>query len=309
MKSRVAVAVVVFSALVLSAVPRAQAGTIRHDVSNSTYTALAGGYPSVGYMTWPGRAASGVLIAPDWVLTAAHVLDDPVAAASYTFDFTPGAPGGDYTGLNKFVHPGWTGTLGEGFDLALLQLSTSVLGISPALLSDRTDELGRLATIVGFGLGGTGLTGATGSPGTKRAGFNVVDLLGSNIGFSAAEIVVDFDNPDDASTNFSGSPIPHATELLPAPGDSGGGWFIDFGDGVDLLAGIESWGLDADGSLISNYGDAAGATRVSSQLQWIFDTSGVPPFSPTAVPLPSAAFMGLGLLGAFGAFRRFRRRR
>ena len=125
------------------------------------------------------------------------------------------------------------------------------------------------------------------------------------VGFAAAEMGMDFDNPDDASSNFSGSAVPHPTELLPAGGDSGGGWFIDFGDGVSLLAGIQSWGGAIDGNVNSDYGDLSGATRVSSHLQWIFDTSGV----STTIPLPSAAFMGLGLLGALGVVKRLRRRR
>ena len=57
-----------------------QAGTIRDDVADSFYTSLAqqSVYDSVGFLTWSigssGYIASGTLIAPDWVLTAGHVV-------------------------------------------------------------------------------------------------------------------------------------------------------------------------------------------------------------------------------------------
>lgn len=79
-------------------------GTIRHDKADSLYTGLAASYPSVGKITWPGFLASGTLISPTWVLTAAHVVDDAVAASSYTFDLTASG-GGTYTGTSKMYHP------------------------------------------------------------------------------------------------------------------------------------------------------------------------------------------------------------
>jgi len=60
-----------------------QAGTIRNDVGDSFYTSLAqqSVYDSVGFLTWSigssGYIASGTLIAPDWVLTAGHVVGGP----------------------------------------------------------------------------------------------------------------------------------------------------------------------------------------------------------------------------------------
>ncbi len=64
--------------LVLLATGRA--GVIRNDVNDSVYTSLAAQsvYDSVGFLRWnegaSGYIASGTLIAPEWVLTAGHVV-------------------------------------------------------------------------------------------------------------------------------------------------------------------------------------------------------------------------------------------
>ena len=78
----------------------------------------------------------------------------------------------------------------------------------------------------------------------------------------------DFDNPGNPSDNAYGSSTPLDLEYLIAPGDSGGGVFIDFGSGP-LLAGIHSFGAAWDGLVDSDYGDASGHTRVSVFNSWI----------------------------------------
>src|SRR4051794_25529176 len=77
--------------------------TIRDDRPDSQYLALAGDakYKSVGRITWPGFLASGVVISPKWVLTAAHVVD---SADSHTF-FVNGV---NYNEVQHFAHPSWT---------------------------------------------------------------------------------------------------------------------------------------------------------------------------------------------------------
>ena len=82
---RIAIAVVIIVCVALPAL----AGTIRHDREDAQYLDLASEYPSVGQIVgrgmWEGPPgvsrkysffASGTLIAPDWVLTAAHVVAD-----------------------------------------------------------------------------------------------------------------------------------------------------------------------------------------------------------------------------------------
>ena len=52
-------------------------------------------------------------------------------------------------------------------------------------------------------------------------------------------------------------------EGLIAPGDSGGGVFIDTPNGPEL-AGVNSFAMSWDGRVNSSYGDASGHTRVSA---------------------------------------------
>lgn len=247
------------------------AGTIRDDRPDSSYLNLAGLYPSVGQFLFQRNSASGTwlgsgtLVAPNWVLTAGHVVDD---AASMEFNIG----GSTYNATNWFAYDKWHGDLGSGYDIGLVEFSDDIStasGIDPAQLYAGTDEVGKVATIVGYGYTGTGITGATTYDGQKRAGNNVVDALLSTRGKESRVLLTDFDNPNSISDSSWGSSSPLDLEYMIAGGDSGGGLFIDVG-GVDLLAGVNSfgWGL-IDGNPDSDYGDASGHTRVSSFVDWI----------------------------------------
>ncbi len=248
----------------------AHAGTIRHDRSDANYVNLAAQsqYEPVGLLLGKSHLCSGTLISDEWALSAAHCLD---SGPTKHYSFTVG--GNTYSGSNKFVHPDWNGNLGAGSDIALLQLSGPVTGVTPATLLTAADgnEIGLVGTAVGFGRSGTGLTGATGSTGTKRAGRNMIDESGSAFGWSDNISLWDFDNPLNAGDNTIGSAVPLNLEYNVGPGDSGGGMFVDVG-GQTLLAGVVSLGWASDGNINSDYGDGSGYTRVSAFEQWISDT-------------------------------------
>ena len=78
----------------------------------------------------------------------------------------------------------------------------------------------------------------------------------------------DFDNPNNAADSAWGDSSPLDLEYLIAPGDSGGGMFIDVA-GEDLLAGVHSFGASFDDLTDSDYGDVSGHTRVSAFTRWI----------------------------------------
>ena len=61
---------------------------------------------------------------------------------------------------------------------------------------------------------------------------------------------------------------------MTAPGDSGGGMFIDV-DGIDYLAGVTSFGLAFDGDLDADYGDMGGYIRTSHFVDWIESVTGI----------------------------------
>jgi hypothetical protein len=305
----------------------ARASTTRHDRRDFDYTSSSVLFTSVGRFDGSGTTkdthqpinyiASGTLIAPDWVVTAGHVVD---IADSLTFTINNAPVAADAW----LAHPQWTGDLTTGYDIGLVHLSTAVDGVTPANLYKGGLELGKIGTYVGYGKTGTGLTGATTFDGQKRAAQNMVDAWFNNV---PRILMSDFDNPNPYSfDNMVGSKTPLYLEGLIAPGDSGGGLFITGDDGKRYLAGVNSFvgasifDLKAD----SDYGDFSGATRVTWFVPWISNTMAnyVPPPPPdltgesasaglaasaAIVPEPGAMAVLLGAL--MPALRRRPRRR
>lgn len=242
----------------------AHAGVVRDDRADSLYQSLAASsaYAGVGQFVGTtssyGFSASGTLIASDWVLTAAHVVDQ---ATSLTFKIG----GNSYAASQWAYYSKWTGDLAAGYDIALVKLSSSP-GIAPATRYTGSNEIGAVGTAVGYGKTGTGLTGAVTFDGLKRAGQNVLDRYYSSRNNNI--LMSDFDSPSNPSESSFGSSTPINLEYLIAPGDSGGGLFIDSGSGP-MLAGVHSFGSARDGLVDSDYGDMSGDTRVSAFNSWI----------------------------------------
>ncbi len=255
------------SVLLLGSIPFALSGVIRHDRLDQEYIDLAASsvYASVGRFSGINASsafsASGTLIASDWVLTAAHVAD-----GASSLDFLIG--GRTISAAEMVIHSKWDGDLNKGFDIALVRLNESITDIAAASLYTNSDEAGLTATSVGFGRTGTGETGSVFFDAKKRAGNNIIDDIINDRRKNPGILTMDFDNPNNPGDNFSGSSTALDLEYLIAPGDSGGGLFVNV-DGTDFLAGVHSFGASVDGLTDSDYGDISGHTRVSAFLDFI----------------------------------------
>jgi autotransporter-associated beta strand protein len=264
------------------------AATIRDDVSQSSYASLGAEsqYASSGfvYVSGPGVAGSGTLIAPGWILTAAHaVTQDIPGYPTYSPSSIYFGQGASFSLANAvtaeavFVESGWDYNSPDGNDLALIELSTPITSVTPTPLytSSLGTEIGQTATMVGYGYTGTGSTGQqAGTYGTRLGIQNVIDAYGGQTTttgtgahlslntFSSNLMFTDFDDPNDSTVSLMGSTTPLSLEGGSSAGDSGGGLFLTV-NGTTYLAGVTDFGItENNAAFTASYGQGNGYTRV-----------------------------------------------
>ena len=278
--------------IALNVVAPAEAISMRHDVAEQNYLDLAAPYDAVGRISGGGTFASGTLVSDTKFLTAAHFIDGDKdgfadAGLNYTIKFGTDANSPTYT-LSSInfssiaIHPDWSSSGGSStYDMAVLTLSSAFTNIAPILLSDQDIAVGTTATMVGYGVHGTGTNFTDDFDRLRRAATNTIDVVGSTIR-------TDFDSPA-LNTNYytSGSATPLALEGTTAGGDSGGPLLVDFGDG-DRLVGTLRGGFNTFGGL-SEYGDVSIWTPVNTESNIAFlQSQGI------AVPEPGSLAVLLG---------------
>lgn len=219
----------------------------RADRPDSAYRAMGEKYPAVGRF---GRIGDGTLIAPRWVVTAAHVAR---AVQRRGAGFEIG--GRTYVVRRVVLHPDWREM--EAHDVGLVELGEAVTGVAPLALYRGANQRGQIAVLVGHGAAGTGDARARAEDGLVRGATSLTDSVdGSWLYFS-------FDAPPGGSE----------LEGAPGPGDSGGPAIIMVGRAA-LVAGISSAGYDgAQGP--GSYGAVDVFTRISTHAAWIDSVMGL----------------------------------
>ncbi len=226
---------------------------IRHDRSDRDSL--------VDELQWPGitsffRGYGGAsLVAPGWLLTAAHVAVDIPAEVRLSVELG----GKRYHIARTILHPDYdrawiSGDEDDGsnsVDLALVELDAPVENALPFDLYMRSDEQGRETLLLGRGEFGDGRRGARGSDRALRQVTNQIDQVDDYW------LKLRFDAPPDGT----------ALEGVCGRGDSGGPALIRDGDRF-LLAGVSSWQQIGD-RLLGTYGCVEHYTRVSRFGDWI----------------------------------------
>jgi secreted trypsin-like serine protease len=313
----------------LSLAANASGITRRTDVPDQDVKDLGDTFPSTGFIfTDTGGGGSGVLISPQWILTAAHVVD---GAADATVDFESEGLLGAFFGTgyetNQIViHPDFNpaNPLGGGNDLALLHISGKTSASSPPLptpasLYTGTSEVGAQVVMTGYGYQGTGAghVNPLAADFTRRGAENLISLradqdptvlsqlYAGNAAIASTYLLSDFDDPpavpqgSDTNNAYYSALDPLPREGSTAPGDSGGPVFANFGNGPQVI-GLNTW-IDGyfDNTDNASYGDIFATIRVSPFIGWINQVTGIPEPGSCSMVIVVA-------LGALGARRRRR---
>lgn len=225
---------------------------MRHDVDEAKYFELAEKYGATAVRL---NAGVGTFIQPDWIVTAAHVCENPeYVGKELTIN------GKVYPIKKVVMHPDFSMRGAVSNDIALIQLESKVPGVKLAKLYNQSDELGKEIVFVGTGYAGTGdkgmAEGAVNKDRKLRAAQNKVDGL-EREGF----IRFTFDSPD------SGKALP--LEGISGPGDSGGPalWFD--GDQAYIMGVSSHQDGQGMGKPEGRYGVWEFYSRVSAYTEWV----------------------------------------
>ena len=259
----------------------------RANVDDAKYRTPTSAFPALVDMPGEGH---GVLIAPQWVVTAAHAA--PMQMQGMEDDVVIG---GVARRVKRVVtYPGYTklpnqliaealasgdlsklsAFLAASNDIALIELASPVTDVTPMPLYRGNQEIGKTAELVGKGATGDGDKGQDPRSAHRtvlRRAFNVI------VGADQRYVWYRFDPPPSAL----------ALEGMTGSGDSGGPLLIGDGSSIELV-GLASWGrypsdhpfwkkwTPSRPFIEGLYGEIVYAVRISSYIQWMESVMAAP---------------------------------
>ena len=257
---------VLLIALLIASTP-ASAIVIRDDVEDSKYRISPSEFPALADMPGEGH---GVLIAPEWIVTAAH-------AITWQSEIKQVMVNGVARDVERIViHPGykkpsqelldqglstwdWTlfrASLSASDDIALIKLATPILDVAPVPLNRSEREFNETVEIIGKGATGKGDTGYQFSDPHRTDLRRAQNKITSAYGRWLCYIL---DEPSEALPLEGGS----------GSGDSGGPVMVRSGENWSLV-GLTSW-VDPQSTVRvpGRYGQISCNVRVSHYAEWI----------------------------------------
>lgn len=207
----------------------------------------------------------GALIAPDWVLTAAHCAegaapaDLAVAVGRTVLSSTQGQR---RAVTEVHIHPRYNDPTGLAHDAALLRLAAPVSGLAPIPLAVAADDVYEVAgtplTVIGWGN-----TRTSGQPNYPDQLMKVTVPVVSDTSCAGA-----YGNSLDAATMLCAG----AQGLDSCQGDSGGPLFATTSSGARVHLGIVSWG---QGCAMKRFPGVYSETNNLAIRGWITQVAGV----------------------------------
>lgn len=228
--------------------PPVSAVVIRHDVADAKYLELATNVPAPVILLRNEMGSAdgmGTWIAPNWVLTAAHV------AESFTVGDKIGGKQ-QYRVEEIVMHPDWQNA---PIDVALVKVAQKAEDGRLIAVCAAEDAQGQTVTIVGAGDTGDGRVGPVHGDGKMRAARNIISSVGEHF------VAFVFDPP--------GSPSALDMEGVSGPGDSGGPAYLSTDEGFCVLAVSSGQDTDSTGGLEGRYGVVEYYSRVDVLGDWI----------------------------------------